>query len=165
MKVALVYSTKNGSTEKLVRLIGKRLIEDEVSYINLHENASPKLDDFECVIVGGPVYFGSIQPQTKQFCDRYERSLLGKKLVLFTAGILSDQSEPQFEKAFSPKLRDHSSVSICFNGIVNFERLNFFERLMVWKVAASKYDFHTDTHGITNFIMKYRHAFGKIAMV
>lgn len=152
MKIAIIYSTKNGSTEKLARLMGKKFSSDEVSYINLMKEADPILIDFDMVIAGGPVYFGAIQNQLKRFCEKNEKALLDRELALFTTGLLSDQSEQQFDKAFSAKLRDHSISNACFSGVVNFGKLNFFEKLLVWKVAASNMEFHTDTAGITKFV-------------
>lgn len=146
----------------LVRFIGKRLSGVDVTYINLMTTPEPRIDGFDCVMVGGPVYFGSMQLQTRTFCEKFEKLLLSKPLILFTSGILSDQSEAQFDKAFSHKLKNHSSISSCFNGVVAFDKLNFFEKLIVWKVAASKYDFHTDTNGVTKFVEEFKTTFGSV---
>ncbi len=132
--------------------MGKKLPADDVSYINLCKDSDPQVADYDMIIIGGPVYFGAIQPQLKRFCEKNEKLLLNREVALFTCGLLSDQSESQFDKAYSHKLRDHSICNACFQGMVNFEKLNFFEKLMVWKVAASNIEFHTDSIGITRFV-------------
>ncbi|WP_374166568.1 flavodoxin domain-containing protein [Arcticibacter sp. MXS-1] len=154
MKTAIVYCSKNGSTEKVAKLIGYRLEDYETGYFDLMKCPNPDIRDYDRVIIGGPIYFGMIQNPVKVFCKQNEKLLLDKELGLFICCILKGQEDVQFESAFSTKLRNHSKARAFLGGELMFEKLNFFEKLMVWKVAESPLEFHIDVDAVDNFVNK-----------
>lgn len=47
-------------------------------------------------------------------------------------------AQKQLQNAFPDELLNIAKATACFGGEFNFEKMNFFERLIVKKVAKSK---------------------------
>lgn len=154
MKIAIVYWSKNGTTEKAANIIGDKLSDNEVDLFDLQIDPDPDVSGYDMVIIGGPIYFGMMQNPVKMFCKHNEKLLLEKEIGLFICSISREQDEAQFENAFSVKIRNHSRANACLGGELIFEKLNFFEKLMVWKVAESHLEFHIDQLETDTFVEK-----------
>lgn len=154
MKVAIVYCSKHGATEKVVKLIGEKQTENDVYFFNLLKNPAPEVKEFDRIIIGGPIYFGMIQNPIKDFCKQNSRALLKKELGLFVCCMLVEQQSELFENAFPDKLRLHSKANACFGWELIVENLNFFEKLIVQKVANTHGGSHINFREIERFVNK-----------
>ncbi|KAA8478928.1 menaquinone-dependent protoporphyrinogen oxidase [Arcticibacter tournemirensis] len=152
MQVAIVYCSKHGATEKVVKLIGEKHNDNEVYFFNLLKGSAPEVKEFDRIIIGGPIYFGMIQNPIKDFCKQNARALLRKELGLFICCMLAEQQNELFENAFPEKLRLHSKANACFGWELNVGNLNFFEKLIVQKVANSHGGSHIDIPEIERFV-------------
>lgn len=138
MKTAIIYATTHGTTEKAARMIKDELGEDTISLFNLKKDGEPDLREFERVIVGGSIHAGRIQSSIKKFCTRKSAELLQKELGLFLCGMNKPAYRKQFENAFSEELRSHSRSNKTLGGEFLFEKMNFFQRFIVKRIAKIK---------------------------
>lgn len=129
MKVALIYMSRHGTTEKIVRHLAKRL-SGEVQVFNLAEDSCPDIRSFGSVIIGGSIHYGSIQREIRLFCKRNLHDLLEKRLGLFVCCLLSTRNSDQFERAFPLALRAHCKASAVLEGDLIYNKLNLFERII-----------------------------------
>lgn len=157
MKTVVIYCSNHGTTENVAGLIAERQknSSSSVTMISLLKDPSPSVDEYDRVIIGGSIHFGTIQKQVKRFCQQNEKILLEKELGLFLCCMLEEKKDEEFEKAFPEKLRNHSKASGCFGGEFLFNKLNFLEKIIVKNVAkADKEISAIDYSAIDSFLDK-----------
>lgn len=138
MKAVVIYCSNHGTTEKVAGMIAEKLRPAySVTVINLLELRNPDVSEFELVVIGGSIHFGTIQKQVKQFCENNEALLKNRKIGLFLCCMLDDQKQSEFNNAFPESLRTHSKANGCLGGEFLFDQLNFLEKLIVKKVAKT----------------------------
>lgn len=135
MDIALVFTSKHGTTRKIVRYIQSLLNNNEVSIFDLNKNSKPNLTHFNTIIVGTSIHAGTIPHNMQKFLFKNRNLLLSKQLAVFMCGMLEDKQEQLFEQNFSAELRNHSVCNGLFGGEFIFEEMNFIERFMVKKIA------------------------------
>ena len=135
MSTIIVYISKHGCTEKAADILREN-IKDDVILINLKRDQDPDIAPFDSVIIGGYINVGKIQKKIKKFCEKNRSKLLQKKLGLFLCCMeKGENAESQFIDAFPGYLRDHASEKGLFGGEFNFEKMNYFERKIIKKIA------------------------------
>lgn len=153
MKAAIIYCSNHGTTEKVAGFISEKLKGDSVTMINLLKDPDPSIQEYDKIIIGGSIHFGTIQKQIKRLCSRNEELLLRKDLGLFICCMLDEQQKEEFENAFPGNLRNHSRACGIFGGELFFEKMNFLEKIIVRKVAKADSDVsHIDYEAIDRFI-------------
>ena len=135
MKTLVVYRTHHGTTEYVAKIIKERL-NGHVETVDLKVNPYPPLEEFSTIIVGGSIHAGQIQGSIKKFCAKNEEVLKSKKLGLFLCYMEEGEiAEKQFNEAFPEGLREKSSSKGLLGGQFLIEKMNFFEKMIVKKVA------------------------------
>lgn len=139
MKTAILYLSKHGTTEKVARIIGDMLKEKDTELINL-EKAQPSLDQYDRIIIGGPVYAGTVNKKLTSYCIENETLLAQKQLGLFVCGMEPDPDKQQteLETAFPKSLQGKAKATGFMGGEFILEKMNFMERFIVKKIAHTK---------------------------
>lgn len=136
MSTLIAYITSHGSTEKAAQML-EELLDDDVSLVNLKKNSRPDLSSFDTIIIGGSIHAGQIQRRVKRFCQEHLDTLKQKRLGLFLCCMEEgDTAQKQFDEAFPAELRTHAAVTGLFGGEFDFDKMNFFQRAIVKKVAG-----------------------------
>ena len=142
MKTAIIYSTTHGTTEK-VALRMKELAGPENTFLfNLKEGVPFDLDAFETIIIGGSIHAGMLQKKVKDFCKQYTLELLQKPLGLFLCGMNEPEYKAQMERNFPEILRQHATAMDTIGGEFLFDRMNFFQKLIVKKISGISESMH-----------------------
>lgn len=136
MKTAIIYASSHGTTAKVAAQIQNGLQAEHTRLINLKETQAVDLSLFDTVIIGGSVHAGQMQGRVKKFCKKNLLDLLQKRVGLFMVGMNEPEFENEFNNAFPELLRKHAIVSKCVGGEFLFEKMNFFEKLIVKKVSG-----------------------------
>jgi menaquinone-dependent protoporphyrinogen oxidase len=137
MKTAIVYVSKHGTTEKTALKIQHGLGEANTELFNLRNSNLIDLSQFDQIIVGGSIHAGMIQNRVKEFCNKNTVTLLGKRLGLFISCFYEGEvAENQLEKAYPEILKKHAISCKVMGGEMLLEKMNFFEKLIVKKVAG-----------------------------
>jgi len=135
MKTLIAYSTTHGCTEKTAYEL-KDFLEGEIQICNLKKDKIPTLEKFQRVIIGGSIHAGQMQKKVKNFCMNNLEELKTKDLGLFICCMeKGETAQKQLNDAFPPELLKVSKISTSFGGEFNFEKMNFFKKLIVKKVA------------------------------
>lgn len=138
MKTLIAYSTTHGCTEKTAREL-KQYLGGNVILVNLKLDEKPELKRFDRVIIGGSIHAGQIQKRVKVFCQINLEELKSKELGLFICCMeTGETAQKQFSEAFPEELQQMAKSTACFGGEFNFEKMNFFEKMIVKKVAHVK---------------------------
>ena len=113
MKTLIVYASQYGATREIAQRIA-----DRISGAVVHDLKQSKLqsvDAFDCVIIGSPLYVGSIRKEVKAFLTGNIEFLRGKSLGLFLSGLEPENEQMCFEKNFPPDILSASKAK-CFTG-------------------------------------------------
>jgi len=140
MKTAIIYASKHGTTETVAVSIADKLLDtNEVELFSLKKTPNPDISGFDAVILGTCIYAGQASNKMKTFCRANETALSQKKIGLFVCGMHPDKTEQEKElnDAYSEILHKNAVASGFMGGNFLFDRLNFFERLIVKKVAKT----------------------------
>jgi len=158
MKIAIIYVSKHGTTEKVAVSIAEKLGEsNEVELFPLTKNATPNISDFEMVILGSSIYAGQASKKLKTFCKKNEQVLLQKKTGLFVCGMEPNRAKRQkeLEDAFPDVLSKNALASGFLGGEFIFEQMNFFERFIINRIAKTNESVsRIDRNAIEIFIKK-----------
>lgn len=136
MKTLIVYASTHGTTEKVAHSIARSLENGHVDVINLKKDNPFDLSVFDHVIVGGSIHAGQLQGRVKQFCEKNMLQLLEKPLGLFLCCMNEPEYQAQFERVFPELLRKHATSSKIMGGEYLFDKMNFFQRLIVRKISG-----------------------------
>lgn len=70
------------------------------------------------------------------FCKTNLLELLNKKVALFICGMNEPEIVEELNNAYPDLLLKHSTISVTVGGEFLFEKMNFFERLIVRKITG-----------------------------
>ena len=127
MKTVRIYSTTQGTTEKVAAYIAEKLKEDKVTIVKLKKNTRVNLSDYDRIILGGSIYLGEIQAVMSKFCnDNFEELLDNENLGIFVCGIETEliRQDEELEMAFPKKIFQHAAATAFVGGEIIFEKLN-----------------------------------------
>lgn len=155
MKTLITYCTTHGCTEKIANEL-KQFLGNEVTLCNLKKDSTPAIENFDRIIIGGSIHAGQIQKKVKDFCNQYLNEIQNKELGLFICCMeKGEKAQQQLIDAFPEILLRNAKATACLGGEFNFEKMNFFQRMIVKKVAhVEKTTSNIDHEAIKKFSKK-----------
>lgn len=140
MRIAILYISRRGTTEKVARLIAEALPEHEVRLINLDEEPEPDLQPWDGLIIGGPIYIGELPEKLRAWLMRHLDILRSKRLGLFICGMIPDpaQQEQELRRAFPTALQEKAKAMAFLGGAFVQEKLNLFEKMIVLFLSKTR---------------------------
>lgn len=130
MKTLILYATKHGATKKCVDKLVKDLGAD-VTVINLKQSAIIDINNYRNIIIGSPVYAGSLLKEVKEFCDSNLDVLQSKKIGLFISCMKHTGGLQQLDNAFPHELTEIAIVKNSFGGEIRYSDMGFIQRNLV----------------------------------
>ena len=136
MKTLIGYVSRHGCAESCANEIYEKLGE-EADVVDLKKNKKIDFSEYGRVVLGGSIHAGRVQGYLKKFCQQHLNELLSKELALYLCCMeKSEKAQVQFDNAFSEQLRKHATASALLGGQFNFEKMNFFEKAAIRKIAG-----------------------------
>jgi menaquinone-dependent protoporphyrinogen oxidase len=137
-KVAIIYASKHKTTKKISVLIADILElkgKFEVAIISLSKMPKPKIEKYDIVILGTPIYIGIPLKAMTNFCKENLSVLITKTLGLFVCGMENNENNRQKElnDAYNPVLHENAIVEKYIGGEIIFNKLNPAEQILVEK--------------------------------
>ncbi|MEA2107343.1 MAG: flavodoxin domain-containing protein [Bacteroidota bacterium] len=137
METAIIYATKHGCTDKCAHTLANEL-NNNALLINLDVSTNVNLNEFNTVIIGGSIHAGSMNRKIKKFIDKNMDMLQSKKTGLFICCMEEgEKAQEQFKNAFPESLRNKAIAHGYFGGEFNFNKMNFFEKAIIKKIAKT----------------------------
>jgi menaquinone-dependent protoporphyrinogen oxidase len=135
MKTMIIYMSNHGCTDRVVHELSEEL-SGHVTLKNLKEDRNPCFEDYDRVIIGGSIHAGQIQRRVREFSENNTEKLGLKEVGLFICCMMKgEQAQAQLNKAFPEKLHQYAKSEAILGGEYNFDKMRFFERLAVKKIA------------------------------
>lgn len=133
-KVAVVYKSKYGSTEKYAKWIAEETYAD---IFKVSEIETTKLEDYDTIVycgglyVGGILGFSFVKKNYFKFCD--------KKLIVAAVGATLKKAEA-IEKIkaqnFTDEMQDKVQLFLLRGGL-NYKKMNVIDRLLMFLLIKS----------------------------
>lgn len=127
MKTLILYETTHGSTGFCAKKLAAALGSAEAVEL---KHFSGSMDPYDCVIVGSPVYGGSVLKEVRSFCKANCAALLQKKFAVFFACLSESETNVKnyLSQNFPKELAAHTLACASLGGAFYFTKLNFLER-------------------------------------
>ncbi len=156
-KVLVAYASKHGATKGIAEKIGEVLREEGLQVDVLQAKQVGDLAQYDAFVIGSAVYMGQWRKDAVNFLKNNLTILTGKPVWLFVSGPTGkgDATELMQGWLYPGKLKPvveaikprHIGV---FHGIIEMNKLNFFERFIIRMVKAEFGDFR-DWHSIESW--------------
>lgn len=138
MKTLVVYGSKYGFTEDCARELKSR-IEGEVNLLSISKASKESLEEYDCIVIGTPIYMGNIFKPVKVFCDEKKEELLLNNVRFFVVGLGGPEATMKnFDETMDSELLVHSIENAYFGGAYVLEKMNFFERTIMKKLVKKQ---------------------------
>lgn len=136
MKTAIIYYSKKGTTQKVAKIISEKLNSEE-DLINLKQNTPLDISSYDRIIIGTPIYAGNSSKKVKKFITANQHHLLKKEIGLYVCGMEKEEEKQreELERAYPKELIDKAKSKQFLGGEFLFENMNFFERMIIKKIA------------------------------
>lgn len=141
--IAILYSSKYGTTATICQAIGKHL-ETKASFtlVDIDRKSDICLADYDTVVLGTSIYAGKPRKQMSQWCERNAAILKEKRLFLFVCGMDKPHAATEIEAAYSHSLRQHAIATTFFEGEYRLETMRFFDRMILQLLIKVKAPLH-----------------------
>jgi len=144
MKLSLVYTTRYGSTQLAAEAIA-RGCEDrgiapaEIELRDLREDSS--MPAGEIVVIGAPIYGGTIPKPVSRFVEANLDSLLGRRIAIYLSCLYDgERAEKQLADNFPARLIAHSFGQYYVGGRVELTQLRWLDRVIMKRVGGVERD-------------------------
>lgn len=135
MKTIIIYTTNHGCTEKAVEELSQQLSGD-VLRVDLRDDPSPSIEEFDRVIIGGSIHAGKIQKVVREYCTSNLNRIQQKEVGLFICCMYEPEiAREEIKNAFPEELHQLAKTEAIFGGEFNFHKMNFMEKMLVKKIA------------------------------
>lgn len=145
--IAILYATKYGSTERIAGMIRDGLVARgtpgrDVVLERIDRPAS--LPDAATVVVGAPIYGGTIPRAARGFIEAHVDELLERRVALFLSCLYEgSRAEQQLADNFPARLVAHAFGRYYPGSRLVLSDLRFFDRLIMKKVGGIERDVDT----------------------
>lgn len=147
-QILVAYASKHGATAEIAQVIGEQLAQagHHVDVKAVDDVADPGA--YDAVVLGSAVYVGNWRKEAARFLEEQAAILAQRPLWLFSSGPTGEGDPADLMKGwrFPEKLQpladrlDVRDIAV-FHGVLDAEKLNFMERLVVKGVKAPMGDF------------------------
>ena len=134
-KIAVVYFSKNGSTQRYAEWIARSCKADLFPYA---EADIDRLAEYDTVIYGGCVYSGVIQGI--RFIKDNRDLLANTRLAVFAVGLTQPGDDAAFEEVLNRNFTPEERTGLTFfhfPGALDYKKLSFFQRGMMRMLKKS----------------------------
>ncbi len=135
MKYAILYASTHGAAREAAEFLKARLHCADI--YDIKKNRDPDLSTYDAIVVGGSVHAGMVQGAVRKILTKEADTLMAKRLGLYLCCMYENETaERQFEEAFPAPLRAHAVARGLFGGKLDLEKMGFFARVIVKKIAG-----------------------------
>ena len=147
MKILIAYSSKQGTTERCASMLRDKLGSAEVEMVDINKCVPNSPDNYDVVVLGSSVRFGSISKNLKKYIKAHKQALSAMPSAVFLCCGYPDQFDDyvkdQFPKDFKPTYDFH-----CFGGELKPKQTKGFDRIIVSMARHSilEHDFEDSSY-------------------
>lgn len=146
--ILVVYASKRGATKEIAEKVAQVLESSGMNVELLPAGQAVNPSPYKAVILGSAVYAGQWLKEAANFLRKNENVLIQKPLWLFSSGP-TGHGDPAdllkgwlFPHTLKPLIeRLHPRGMSVFHGVLNMEKLNLIEKMILKAIKAEPGDF------------------------
>jgi len=152
MKTLIVYASKYGCTKDCANYL-KAKLPDGAELADINGSMQIELNEFETVIIGGPVYAGKVPKKLRVFCQENLDTLTKKRVGIFLCCTLFQQADEFFAGSFPGQLLDRAVTKKVFGSEARLEKMAFFDKAIMKIFTKGDYSrFKVSTESMDEFV-------------
>jgi menaquinone-dependent protoporphyrinogen oxidase len=145
-RILVAYASKNGSTAEIAQAIGKELQSAGKTVDVIEMKTVRTLAGYDAVVIGAPLYMGSVMGDMGKFTGRYCSDLAKVSVAAFVVGVaLKDPKPGAVEAAMGALTKALGQVtpvaSVLFAGKLDPAKVNFVMRKFMEMAKIPSGDF------------------------
>lgn len=138
-KIAILYASRDGQTQKISQRIQARLINKmlTVSLFAINDFSGEQLSEFDFIILGAPIRYGKHLPEMLTFIKQYQESLAEKHTAFFSVNLTArkaNRNTPEtsnyVKKLFATLSWQPNFIGV-FAGKLNYPQYRFIDKHMI----------------------------------
>ncbi len=154
MRLAILYASKYGATRSVAETIADGCRDEGIETSVVEIGKSTPVPDADVVLVGAPVYAGSIPGRVRRFLEQNTESLTQVRLGLFLCCLYSGtRAEQQLADSVPARLLAHSFTRRYVGGRIDFDSLRFCDRQIMKRVGGIDHSVDTISNEAIRRIM------------
>lgn len=126
MKITIIYGSKYGTTKNLARYFGESL-SAEVYEVN----ESIDIHDSDIIVLGSPVYAGTVNKSLKLWVSTHQKELLDKQVFIFLCGLQTDKGNKVIQENLGKEFFSTLCYVECLGGVIDYSKMNFIEKKII----------------------------------
>ena len=135
MKIAIIYTTKGGTTRECAELLARELTGHDVSVFDMNE--PHVIDDYETVVIGFPIRAARPAKRARKYLKENREVLLKSRVAYYMCCGFIDCADEYAEKALKDDLREKAITVTCLGGSLDPAKFkNVFDKLIVKSVRS-----------------------------
>lgn len=113
MTILILYATKTGATEQCIKVLKDELLNCTICNIEVEK---PKIEEFECIILGAGVRDGKIYKPIRDFIKKNHNELLKKEMGYFICNEKAKEKEEIIARNIPTDLKEAAICIDSFGG-------------------------------------------------
>ncbi len=134
MKIAIIYTTKGGTTRECAHLLKRELCGHEVYVFDMSEAHS--IGDHDMVVLGFPIRMAKPSRTAKKYIKEHRDELLKTRAAYFMCCGFIDCAEEYAEKLLPKELEDNAIDITCLGGSLDPSRFKGIDKMVVRSVRS-----------------------------
>ncbi len=135
MKTLILYASKYGTTAMIAEKIAKAI--DNAVIVDLNQETSYNLNEYDSVIIGTAVYAGNIHKAVKQFFADKAAALKPQSYGIYLCGLEEKHNEEFFKRNFAADVRRNAKILQEVGGYFDPAKSSFFEKTLMKMITKS----------------------------
>jgi menaquinone-dependent protoporphyrinogen IX oxidase len=137
VKTLVLYDGRHGFTEKCLGLLARESAAELDLWPIRYRRGVPSWEGYQCVVFGGPVYFGRWSPPLTKFLKKHAAGLTKVPSVAAFVVSLSPKAAAlnYYRQTLPAAYQDRAALVACFGGGIEWKALTWWER---WMVKAAR---------------------------
>jgi menaquinone-dependent protoporphyrinogen IX oxidase len=133
-KVLIAYASKSGTAKEAAERLAGLLPGADMVDLSI---ATPALEDYDAVIVGGGVRVGSVHKDTKRFIDTQGAKLEGLRCAYFITNCFIDEIDTIVDKMLPANLKAKAVFAGSLGGRLDIENLKGLDKAVAKMVSKT----------------------------
>jgi menaquinone-dependent protoporphyrinogen oxidase len=144
MRLSIAYSTKYGFTQLAAEAIARGCQDRDIAPADIELRdlrAESSMPAGEIVVIGAPIYGGSIPKAVSRFVEANLDALLERRIALYLSCLYDgERAEKQLADNFPARLIAHSFGQYYVGGRVVLTQLRWLDRVIMKRVGGVEHD-------------------------
>ena len=129
MKIAIIYTTKGGTTRECAELLARELKGHDVTVADM--GTAPHLAPFDTVVIGFPIRMAKAAVSARKYIAQNRALLLEKRVAYYMCCGFIDCAEDYAEKVLPRELYERALTVTCLGGSLDHQRYKGIDRIIV----------------------------------